>query len=140
MSDPAPLPATKRRPPPIFWVIIILLVILLAIGIGSLAYYVRITYGPAPALWAKPWEMPEPERINAGLAVWSLAGTEPEKVYQFAMAGEELDTVAALALLTPRLSPAQRLGWLDVLAQRFRVVGRNEDARVFLRYTTDLAM
>ncbi len=140
MTDAAPLPDPKRRLPPIFWVLIVLLVALLAVGIGSLAYYARLTYGPKEALWAEPWDMPEPERINAGLAVWSLAGTEPSKVYQHAMAGKELDTVAALALLTPRLPSGQRLGWLDVLAQRYAPIEREADARVFLRYTTDLAM
>jgi len=140
MSDAAPLPDPKRRPPPIFWALIILLAAFLAVGLGSLAYYARLTYGPSPALWASPWEMPEPERIAAGLAVWSLAGTEPAKVYQHAMAGDELDTVAALTLLTPRLPSGQRLGWLEVLAQRYALASRESDARIFLRYATDLAM
>ncbi len=140
MSDAAPLPDPKRRPPPIFWALIVLLAALLLVGLGSLAYYAHLTYGPAPALWASPWEMPEPERIAAGLAVWSLAGAEPTKVYQHAMAGDELDTVAALTLLTPRLPSGQRLGWLEVLAQRYALASREADARIFLRYTTDLAM
>ncbi len=140
MPDAAPLPDPKRRPPPIFWVIIVALAALLALGIGSIAVYVRATYGPTPALWANPWEMPQPERISAGLAVWSLAGTKPSTLYQYAMAGEELDTVAALALLTPRLPSGQRLGWLDVLAQRYAPIHREADARVFLGYATDLAM
>jgi len=140
MTDAAPLPDPKRRPPPIFWLLIALLVLLLAIAAGALGYYVWLTYGPTEALWDDPWEMPEPSRITAGLAVWSLAGTEPSVVYQHAMAGDELDTVAALTLLTPRLSQGQRLGWTEVLAQRYTLIDRDADARVFWRYTTDLAM
>lgn len=140
MSDAAPLPSTQRGQPPIFWILIGLLMVLVIVGIGSIAYYVKLTYGPTPALWEHPWDMPEPERISAGLAVWSLAGAPSDRVYREAMAADELDTAAALALLTPNLSANQRLGWVEALANRFIAAGRQPDARVFLQDTADLAM
>ena len=140
MPDAAPIPAPRRRPPPIFWALIILLIILLMVGIGAIVAYVKINYSPTAALWEAPWDMPEPERISSGLAVWSLAGTPPDLVYRQAMAAEELDTAAALTLLTPNLPANQRLGWVNVLAHRFIPGQRPADARVFLQHTADLAM
>ena len=140
MSDAAPIPAVRRRPPPIFWALLILLVILLLVGIGAIATYIKISYGPTAALWEDPWDMPEPALVSSGLAVWSLAGTPPDLVYRQSMAAEELDTAAALTLLTPNLPSNQRLGWMNVLAHRFIPVERKADARVFLQYTADLAM
>ncbi len=140
MPDAAPIPQTRRRPPPIFWALIGALVILLIIGVGAIAAYIKLSYAPAPALWENPWDMPEPQRISAGLAVWSLAGAPPDQVYRYAMAQEELDTAAALTLLTPDLPANQRLGWVDALANRFIDAEREPDARVFLQHTANLAM
>jgi hypothetical protein len=56
------------------------------------------------------------------------------------MAADELDTAAALALLTPNLPANQRLGWVEALSHRFIAAERQTDARVFLQYTADLAM
>ena len=140
MPDAAPIPAARRRPPPIFWALVTLLIILLIIGIGAIAAYIKISYGPTAALWKNAWDMPEPERISPGLAVRSLAGTPPDLVYRQAMAAEELDTAAALTLLTPNLPANQRLGWVNVLAHRFIPTERQADARVFLQYTADMAM
>ena len=140
MPEAAPIPQTRRRPPPIFWALIGALVILLIIGVGAIAAYIKLSYAPAPALWEAPWDMPEPQRISAGLAVWSLAGAPPDQVYRYAMAREELDTAAALTLLTPDLPANQRLGWVDALANRFIEAEREPDARVFLQHTADLAM
>ncbi len=135
----APIPA-RRRPPPIFWALIVLLFVLLAIGVGAIVAYVKISYSPTSALWKTPWEMPEPQRISAGLAVWSLAGAPPDLVYRQAMATDELDTAAAITLLTPNLPSNQRLGWMNVLAHRFIPIERQADARIFLQYTANLAM
>ena len=140
MPDTASLPAARRRPPPIFWVLIGLLLVLLAVGVGSIAFYIKLTFGPPQASWATPWDMPEPQLISPGLAVWSLAGTPPDLVYRQAMAADELDTAAATTLLTPNLPANQRLGWVNVLAHRFIPGKRQADARVFLHYTADLAM
>ncbi len=140
MTEVPSIPKGKRRLPPLFWVIAALSVLFALVGIFSIGLYVRQKLTPPMPLWAHPWQMPEPERISAGLAVWSLTGVSPDKVYRHAMANNELDTVAAMALLTPRLPSSQRLGWLTVLAQRFPEEGRIADAHVFLNYSTALVM
>jgi len=140
MPDAAPLPQLRRRTPPIFWILIGLLLMLLVVGIGAITFYIKLTYGPPPALWESAWDMPEPQRISSGLAVWSLAGTPPELVYRQAMATDDLDAAAALTLLTPDLPANQRLGWSDVLANRFIPGDRQADARIFMQHTADLAI
>jgi len=140
MSDAEPITSTQRRPPPLFWILVGVLIVLALLGVGSIAYYIKLTYGPPSALWESPWDMPEPQRISAGLAVWSLTGAPPELVYRQALATNELDTATALTLLTPNLPANQRLGWTNALAHRFITDGRTSDAFVMLQYTADLAM
>ena len=140
MTTSATLPEPRRRPPRLFWLLLGLAAVFFLVGLLAWGYALYTTHGPAPALWARPWEMPEPERISPGLAVWSLSGVEPDQVYRHAMADDQLDTVAAMTLLTPRLDPEQRLGWIHVLAQRFAKADREADARVFLQDASDLAM
>ena len=140
MSDAAPLPSPQRRPPPIFWISIILLVLLLAVGISALVAYARLSHPPEVAQWQDPWQMPEPERISAGLAVWSLTGAPAELVYRQALATDHLDTAAAQTLLSLKLPDNQRLGWLSVLAHRFAGAQRLPDARIFTRHSANAAM
>jgi len=130
-----------------FWILIALAVVLLIFGIGAIVTYFTssgsgaFSRGSAKALWQDPWNMPEPRRITPGLAVLSLSGLPPEHVYGEAMAINDLDTMAAAALLNPNLPANERLGWLDTLAHRFVLAkNRDADAQVFLKYTADLAM
>ena len=139
MTD-VPSLSQERRRSPLFWALVTFSMLFALAGILSLGLYARQKLAPPPPLWTHPWQMPEPERISAGLAVWSLTNVSPDQVYRHAMAAKELDTVAAMALLTPRLPSGQRLGWLSVLAQRFPEEGRVADAHVFLNYSTDLVM
>ncbi len=140
MTDAAPLPAARRSPPPIFWVLMGMVLLFLLLGVGSIAYYLRISHAPPTTLWEKPWDMPQPQRVSSGLAIWSLAGAPPDLVYRQAMAWDELDTVAALTLLTPNLPDDQRLGWSAVLARRFTAAQRPTDAQALLRDTANLAL
>ncbi len=137
--------SSPKRSKTAFWILLVLAVLLVIFGIGSIAYYFAspgaIGRGSAKALWQDPWNMPEPQRISSGLAVLSLSGLPPEHVYGEAMAINDLDTMAATALLNPNLPANERLGWLDALAHRFVLAkNRDADARVFLKYTSDLAM
>jgi hypothetical protein len=144
MSKTASASTQKHRSPALFWILIALIVLLLIFGIGSIAYYFTsgsTSRGSSKALWQDPWNMPEPNRITSGLAVLSLAGPAPSYVFGQAMAINDLDTMAATALLNPNLSANMRLGWLNTLAHRYVLAkNRDADARVFLRYTADLAM
>jgi len=145
MSNTANISSQKRHTPVLFWILIAVAALLLIFGIGSIVYYFTSSSstgrGSAKALWQDPWNMPEPERITSGLAVSSLAGLPPTYVFGQEMAVNDLDTMAASALLQPNLPANLRLGWLDTLAHRF-VLEKNRaaDARVFLQYTADLAM
>ena len=139
MPNAAPIPS-KRRYPPIFWGLLILLFIMLGVGIGATWRFISARMGPPPAMWAQPWRMPEPQRINSGMAVWSLAGASPEDVYRQAITTDEFDAAAAMTLLTARLPSAQRLGWIQALARQAIADDRPWDASVFLHHTSDLTL
>ena len=96
--------------------------------------------GPPPAMWAQPWRMPEPQHINSGLAVWSLAGIPPDDLYRQAITADEFDAAAAMTVLTVRLASSQRLGWMQALARQAINDDRPQDARVFLHHTSDLTL
>jgi hypothetical protein len=121
-------------------VLIILLLLLLVGGISAIVAYIRLSSTPETARWEMPWQMPEPGRIAAGLAVWGLTGAPPELIYRQAMATDDLDTAAAQALLTLNLPDNQRLGWMTVLAHRFMEAERSAEARIFVQRSANAAM
>ncbi len=133
----------KRPLPTSFWVLLALFILLLIAGIGAIVFYFSssATASSTDALWADPWNMPEPERISSGRAILALSGMPPNHVFGQAMAVNDLDTMAATALLSLNIPANQRLGWLNTLAHRFVLEKRRPgDAHVFLQYTADLAM
>lgn len=139
MTTATPVP-DKRRYPPLFWGVLILFLLLLGVGIGATWHFINARMGPPPAMWSQPWRMPEPQRINSGLAVWSLAGASPEDVYRQAITTDEFDAAAAMTLLTARLPSAQRLGWIQALARQAIADDRPRDASVFLNHTSGLTL
>lgn len=138
-APPPPPSSSRRRHPPIFWVLVGLLVLLLAIGIGSFAYYFTLTH-QAPAVIPRDnaWDSLDPQGISTGIAVWTLTEIEPEQIYRQAMAITSLETAAAAAVTTPTLSDEQRVGWLSVLARRYLLAGDTVRAEAYYRWDEDL--
>lgn len=114
---------------------------LLIVGLTSLGYAFYLTRQQAgPSTWANPWDALRSNRILPGIAVGALAGKEPARIYQEAMAIDSLETAAAEALTASNLSEVQRVGWLIVLARRYAEAGEQARATHLFQLAADLAL
>lgn len=133
--------APRRRLPPIFWLLVGLVLALVLLGAGLIFYSIRLSRpAVSPSEQASPWDSLQSGEISVGLAVWSLAGIEPEQLYRQTMSGDDLETATATAVASPALPGDQRLGWLAVLARRQGAAGDRAEAGRLYQLAADLAM
>lgn len=134
--------SARRRIRRLLFLLTVLAVGLLVVGIGSLGYAFFLIRGQAalPPPGATPWDGLDPARIVAGPALATLAGRDPAQLYRLTLAAGELDTAAAEAITAAAMADGQRIGWLTVLARRYALTGRRQQAAMLYQLTGDLAL
>lgn len=143
VTSPSPAATTaRRRSRRLLLLLAVLAVGLACVGIGSLGYAVFLARQQAalPAPAANPWDSLDPTRILAGPAVSTLAGRDPEQLYRLTVAANAPDTAVVEAITAPDMADTRRIGWLTVLARRYALAGRRQEAALLYGLAADLAL
>lgn len=132
-------PSGRRRLSRIPWPLLAGFVVLICAGVSLIGYGLYLTR-QGQEDFSAPGDALRPDRILAGLAVSTLAGSTPDLLYRQAMTTDSVETVAAEALTNAQLPSGQRLGWLTVAGRRYALGDEARRATGLYQLAADLAV